>query len=172
MNVIGFAGYSGSGKTTLIEKVIAVLVAEGFKVSLVKHAHHEFDIDLPGKDSWRHRQAGAQEVLVSSSRRWALMHELRGGREPDLHEQLQVLAPCDLVIVEGYKTESIAKIEVHRAASGKPLLHLDDSRIVAIATDEKLDVTFPQFSLDNPQAVAHFIVRHLGLKKSSIRAVK
>ena len=172
MNVIGFAGYSGSGKTTLIEKVIAVLVAEDFKVSLVKHAHHEFDIDLPGKDSWRHRQAGAHEVLVSSNRRWALMHELRGGREPDLHEQLQILVPCDLVIVEGYKSESIAKIEVHRAASGKPLLHLDDSRIVAIATDEKLDVTFPQFDLDNPQAVAHFIVRHLGLKKSSIRAVK
>ncbi len=172
MNVIGFAGYSGSGKTTLIEKVIPVLVAEGLKVSLIKHAHHEFDIDQPGKDSWRHRQAGAQEVLVSSSWRWALMHELRGYREPNLHEQLQILAPCDLVIVEGYKSEPIVKIEVHRAASGKPLLYLNDARIVAIATDEKLDSALPQFNLDNPEAVAHFIVRHLGLGKSSLHAVK
>ena len=172
MNVIGFAGFSGSGKTTLIEKVIPVLVMEGFKVALIKHAHHEFEIDQPGKDSWRHRHAGAQEVLVSSSRRWALIHELRGATEPGLHDQLKMLSPCDIVIVEGYKNERIAKIEVHRAGSGKPLLYPQDSNIVAIATDEKLNAALPQLDLENAEAIAQFIVRHLGLRKSSIHAVK
>jgi molybdopterin-guanine dinucleotide biosynthesis protein MobB len=111
MKIIGIAGYSGSGKTTLIEKVIPVLVREGLKVSLVKHAHHEFDVDQPGKDSYRHRHAGCTEVLVSSSERWALMHELRGAAEPSLQDQLKVLSPCDLVLVEGYKREPIPKVE-------------------------------------------------------------
>jgi molybdopterin-guanine dinucleotide biosynthesis protein B len=172
MNVLGIAGYSGSGKTTLIEKLIPVMVMEGFKVSLIKHAHHEFDIDRPGKDSWRHRHAGALEVLVSSGRRWALMHELRGDAEPSLSKQIGLLAPCDLVIVEGYKSERIPKIEVHRAASGKPLLFPDDPSIIAVATDEKLETSLPQIDLDDVEAVAHFIVRHLVLRKPSIHVVK
>jgi molybdopterin-guanine dinucleotide biosynthesis protein B len=172
MNVLGIAGYSGSGKTTLIEKLIPEMVMEGFKVSLIKHAHHEFDIDHPGKDSWRHRHAGALEVLVSSGRRWAIMHELRGEPEPSLQQQISLLAPCDLVIIEGYKSARIPKIEVHRAASGKPLLHPDDPSIIAIATDERLDTSLPQIDLDNTEAVAHFIARHLGLRKPSIHVVK
>jgi len=117
MKTLGIAGYSGSGKTTLIEKVIPLLVAEGLRVSLIKHAHHEFDVDQPGKDSYRHRHAGCTEVLVSSSKRWALMHELRGAAEASLQEQVRLLSPCDLVIVEGYKSEAIPKIEVHRRPS-------------------------------------------------------
>src|SRR4051812_9260176 len=134
MKVIGIAGFSGSGKTTLIEKLIPLFVREGLRVSLIKHAHHEFDVDQPGKDSWRHRQAGCSEVIVSSSRRWALLHELRGAAEPTLQEQMKHLSRCDLVIVEGFKSEPIPKIEVHRAASGAPLLHPADDNVVAVAT--------------------------------------
>ena len=168
MKVIGIAGYSGSGKTTLIEKVIPLLVAEGLRVSLIKHAHHEFDVDQPGKDSYRHRHAGCAEVLVSSSKRWALMHELRGAPEPSLNEQLKKLLPCDLVIVEGYKSEPIAKLEVHRRGSHTPLLHPDDPHVVAIATDEPLETQLPQFALDDAAAVARFIIRHLGLDRARL----
>lgn len=172
MKIFGIAGYSGSGKTTLIEKVIPELVVEGFKVSLIKHAHHEFDIDQPGKDSWRHRQAGAAEVLVSSSQRWVMMHELRGATEPSLEEMLQQFAPCDVVIVEGWKFNAIPKLEVHRALSGKPLLFPEDEHVVAVATDESLATDLPQFALDDAAGVAQFIIRHLGLRKASIHAVK
>jgi molybdopterin-guanine dinucleotide biosynthesis adapter protein len=168
MKIIGIAGYSGSGKTTLIEKVIPVLVGEGLRVSLVKHAHHEFDVDQPGKDSYRHRHAGCTEVLVSSSERWALMHELRGAAEPSLQEQLKVLSPCDLVIVEGYKKEPIPKIEVHRRAGHTPLLHPDDPHVVAVATDEPLDTKLPQIDLADPAAVARFIITHLGLNRARL----
>jgi molybdopterin-guanine dinucleotide biosynthesis adapter protein len=168
MKVIGIAGYSGSGKTTLIEKVIPVLVREGLKVSLVKHAHHEFDVDQPGKDSYRHRHAGCTEVLVSSSERWALMHELRGAAEPSLQEQLKVLSPCDLVIVEGYKKEPIPKIEVHRRAGHTQLLHPDDPHVVAVATDEPLDTKLPLIDLEDPAAVARFIITHLGLNRARL----
>ena len=168
MKIIGIAGYSGSGKTTLIEKVIPVLVHEGLKVSLVKHAHHEFDVDQPGKDSYRHRHAGCTEVLVSSSERWALMHELRGAAEPTLQEQLKVLSPCDLVIVEGYKKEPIPKIEVHRRAGHTPLLYPEDPQVVAVATDEPLDTTLPQIDLADPAAVARFIISHLGLNRARL----
>jgi molybdopterin-guanine dinucleotide biosynthesis protein B len=133
--VFGFAGWSGSGKTTLIERLIPRLVARGLTVSLVKHAHHEFDIDQPGKDSFRHREAGCTEVLVSSSRRWALMHELRGADELTLSEALARLSPCDLVLVEGYKRATLPKLEVHRAEVAKPWLHPDDPNIVGIAAD-------------------------------------
>jgi molybdopterin-guanine dinucleotide biosynthesis protein B len=168
MKIIGIAGYSGSGKTTLIEKVIPLLVAEGLRVSLVKHAHHEFDVDLPGKDSYRHRHAGASEVLVSSSVRWALMHELRGAAEPTLQEQLNHLSPCDLVIVEGYKSAAIPKIEVHRRASTAPLLHPDDPHVVAVVTDEELDTRLPQIDLDDAAAVARFIVKFLALDRARL----
>ena len=131
MKTIAIAGYSGSGKTTLIEKVIPCLVMEGIKVSLIKHAHHEFDIDQPGKDSHRHREAGATEVLITSSQRWALMHELRGAPEPSLEEQLKNFAPCDVVIVEGWKHQAMPKIEVHRNLADKPLLFPNDPSVVA-----------------------------------------
>ena len=168
MRVIGIAGYSGSGKTTLIEKVIPVLVREGLRVSLIKHAHHEFDVDQPGKDSYRHRHAGCSEVLVSSSKRWALMHELRGAEEPKLQDLLAQLAPCDLVIIEGYKAEPVPKVEVHRRASQAPLLHPEDPNVVAIATDEPLPSTLPQFDLDDAEAVARFIVHYLGLDRARL----
>ena len=168
MKVIGIAGYSGSGKTTLIEKVIPLLVAEGLRVSLIKHAHHAFDVDQPGKDSYRHRHAGCAEVLVSSSRRWALMHELRGAAEPTLAEQLRRLSPCDVVIVEGYKSEPIPKIEVHRRASGTPLLHPEDSHVVAVATDEPLETALPQIDLADAPAVARFILEHLGFSRARL----
>jgi molybdopterin-guanine dinucleotide biosynthesis protein B len=168
MKVIGIAGYSGSGKTTLIEKLIPVLVREGLRVSLIKHAHHEFDIDHAGKDSYRHRHAGCSEVLISSSKRWALMHELRGGAEPSLQEQLKHLSPCDLVIVEGYKSEPVPKIEVHRRAGHTPLLFPEDAQVVAIATDEPLDTRLPQLDVDDAEDVARFIVQHLGLNRARL----
>jgi len=168
MKVIGIAGYSGSGKTTLIEKVIPILVEGGLRVSLVKHAHHEFDLDQPGKDSWRHRHAGCTEVLVSSSRRWAIGHELRGAPEASLDEQLKRLSPCDVVIVEGYKAAAIPKIEVHRRAADVPLLHPDDPHVVAVVTDEPLETGLPQLDIDSPQDVARFIVKHLGLDRARL----
>ncbi len=172
MKLIAISGYSGSGKTTLIEKVIPRLVADGYRVSLIKHAHHEFDVDLPGKDSHRHRMAGATEVMVSSSKRWALMHELRRAAEPTLEEQLARLSPCDLVIVEGWKHHAIPKIEVHRKLSDKPLLFPKDKHVVAIATDETLATELPQFGLEDADAVADFIVKYLGLRKSALHVVK
>lgn len=172
MKIIGIAGYSGSGKTTLIEKLIPVLVLEGYKVSLVKHAHHEFDIDHPGKDSWRHRHAGASEVLIGSSNRWALMHELRGAPEPSLEDLLKRLSPCDLVIVEGWKFHAIPKIEVHRKLAEKPLLFREDASVIGIATDEPLASALPQFGLEDADGVAQFIVHELGLRKSPIHVVK
>ncbi len=158
MHVFGFAGFSGSGKTTLIEQLIPRFIARGMRVSLIKHAHHQFDVDTPGKDSYRHREAGATEVLITSDQRWVLMHELRGESEPELDEQIRCLSPCDLVLVEGYKRSDIPKIEVHRRVSGKPLLYPEDPFIVAIATDEKIATALPQFDLNDPDAIAAFIV--------------
>jgi molybdopterin-guanine dinucleotide biosynthesis protein B len=136
LRVFGFAGWSGSGKTTLIEQLIPRLVARGTRLALVKHAHHAFDVDQPGKDSHRHRSAGATEVLVTSSQRWALMHELRGAPELTLAQAIARLSPCDLVLVEGYKrTAGLPKLEIHRGSVGKPWLHPDDPWIVAIAAD-------------------------------------
>jgi len=136
MRVIGLAGWSGSGKTTLLARLIPLLTGEGLRVSTIKHAHHNFDVDKPGKDSWTHRQAGASEVLVVSDARWALMHELRGDAEPSLTELLGKLSECDLVIVEGFKREPIPKIEIWRAEVGKPLLHPDDPAIVLMTSDD------------------------------------
>jgi molybdopterin-guanine dinucleotide biosynthesis protein B len=163
MKIFGFAGWSGSGKTTLIEKLIPLFVARGLKVSLIKHAHHTFDVDQPGKDSYRHRHAGCTEVLVSSSRRWALVHELRGAAEPKFAELLERLSPCDLVLIEGFKRERVSKLEVYRAATGEPLLHPQDHDIVAIASDRRLDTKLPQFELDDAPGIATFILRHIGL---------
>jgi molybdopterin-guanine dinucleotide biosynthesis protein B len=145
-----------------------LLVREGLRVSLVKHAHHEFDVDQPGKDSYRHRHAGCAEVLVSSSKRWALMHELRGAPEPSLQEQLKHLSPCDLVIVEGFKAEPIPKVEVHRRAGHTPLLFPDDPNVVAVATDEPLDTKLPQVELDDAEALARFIIQYVGFKRARL----
>ena len=172
MKNIAIVGYSGSGKTTLIEKVIPLLVLEGLKVSLIKHAHHEFDIDQPGKDSHRHRTAGATEVLITSSNRWALMHELRGAAEPALEEQLKHLSACDVVIVEGWKHQAMPKIEVHRKLADKPMLFVDDSSVIAVVTDEPLATGLPQFALDDAEGVARFIIHYLGLRKAAIHVVK
>ncbi|GLT20741.1 molybdopterin-guanine dinucleotide biosynthesis protein MobB [Zoogloea oryzae] len=163
MKVFGFAGWSGSGKTTLIEQVIPEITRRGLKVSVIKHAHHGFDIDKPGKDSWRHREAGASEILLISDERWVLMHELRGEPEPDLDAQLARLSPCDLVLVEGFKAVQIPKLEVHRPAVGKPLQYQDNPAIVAIATDVPLDAPLPRLDINDPAAVAAFILQHQGL---------
>lgn len=159
MRIFGFAGWSGSGKTTLIEALVPRLTARGARVSLVKHAHHEFDIDEPGKDSWRHRHAGCSEVLVSSSVRWALMHELRGDAELTLAQALDRLTPCDLVLVEGYKAAPIPKLEIWRPSVGKPRLHPDDPHIVAVATDrpDSLSVSLPVFDLRRHDEIATFV---------------
>jgi molybdopterin-guanine dinucleotide biosynthesis protein B len=163
MKTFGFAGWSGSGKTTLIEKLIPLFRGRGLSVSLIKHAHHTFDVDHPGKDSYRHRQAGATEVLVTSSRRWVLMHELRGAHEPSFEEQVRHLSPCDLLIVEGFKHAAIPKLEVWRAVTGEALLHPNDPHIVAVASDVKVETRLPCLNLNDPPAIADFIFRHQGL---------
>ncbi|HEX2567144.1 MAG TPA: molybdopterin-guanine dinucleotide biosynthesis protein B [Burkholderiales bacterium] len=160
MKTFGFAGWSGSGKTTLIEKLIPRFVQRGLRVSLIKHAHHTFDVDQPGKDSYRHRHAGATEVLVTSSRRWVLMHELRGAHEPSFDEQVKRLSPCDLLLVEGFKFAPIPKLEVWRAATGEGLLHPNDPHIVALATDAKVETRLPVFDLNDDAAIASFIVEY------------
>ena len=165
MRVFGFAGWSGSGKTTLIEKLIPLFVARGLKVSLVKHAHHSFDVDQPGKDSYRHRHAGCSEVLVTSSKRWVLMHELRGAPEPDFAELLKRVSPCDLLIVEGFKREKLPKLEVYRASVGESLLHPQDPDIVAVVSDQRVETRLPQFDLNDAPAIANFVLRHVGLQK-------
>jgi molybdopterin-guanine dinucleotide biosynthesis protein B len=161
MKVFGFAGFSGAGKTTLIEKLIPRFTAQGLRVSLIKHTHHDFDVDQPGKDSWRHRQAGAHEVLLTCDKRWVLMHELRGAPEPSLTEQLGLLSPCDLVLVEGFKQTPISKLEVHRPACGKPPLWPENPSIVAVASDAPLACPLPVLDLNDPDAIARFILEFL-----------
>jgi molybdopterin-guanine dinucleotide biosynthesis protein B len=159
MKVIGLAGWSGAGKTTLLTRAIPQLQKQGLRVSVIKHAHHAFDVDVPGKDSWKHREAGAAEVLVSSSQRWALMRELRGASEPRLPELLAKMSRVDLVVVEGFKREPHRKIEVFRAANGKPLLFPDDPGIVGIATDTTVETTLPTAHLDDIEAVAAMMLK-------------
>ena len=166
MKVFGFTGYSNAGKTTLIERLIPRFIGQGLKVSLIKHAHHGFDVDRPGKDSYRHREAGASEVMLVSDQRWALMHELREEPEPVLATLLARLSPCDLVLVEGFKTSDLPKLEVHRAGNGKPLIYPGSANIVALVSDVQPDVPVPCFGLDDVEAVAAFILRHLGLAPS------
>lgn len=159
--VFGIAGWSGSGKTTLVRALIPTLVARGYAVSTIKHAHHNFDVDTPGKDSYEHRGAGATEVLVSSANRWALMHEHRGAPEPTLWELLDKLDPVDLVLVEGFKREGHDKLEVHRPTLGKPMLAGDDPHVVAIASDSPLpSAPVPVVDLNDVDAVADFVVKH------------
>lgn len=159
MRVIGLAGWSGAGKTTLLCRLVPELAARGLRVSTIKHAHHAVDLDTPGKDSYAHRQAGAHEVLVASGRRWALLHELRDEPEPALPELLRHLEPVDLVLIEGFKRDPHAKIEVYRAANGKPPLHPGDPSILAVASDVALpDAGRPVLALDDVAAIATLVI--------------
>lgn len=165
MKIFGLAGWSGSGKTTLVVRLIPRLIDRGITVSTVKHAHHAFDVDQPGKDSFEHRRAGAAEVLVTSANRWALMHEHRGAPQPTLPELLGKLSPVDLVLVEGFKREHHPKLEVWRSTTGKPPLHLEDPTVVAVATDVEVPgLGIPRFHVDDVDGVADFILRHTGLR--------
>lgn len=165
MRAFGITGFSGSGKTTLLEAVIPRFVARGLKVSLIKHTHHKFDIDQPGKDSWRLREAGCSEVMLLSDNRWVLMHELRGAEPPSLDEQLSRFSACDLVLVEGYKHAPIPKLEVHRPANGKPLFWTSNpEHIVAVASDAAVDVPLPVLALSDHAGIVNFILRHEGLQ--------
>lgn len=168
MKPFGIAGYSGAGKTTLIEALIPLFRARSLSVSLIKHTHHDFDLDRPGKDSWRHRAAGAGEVMLVCDQRWAILHELHGAPEPPFAEQLQRLSPCDLVLVEGFKYTPIPKLEVHRPANGKPLIWPENDDIVALATDAPAllagsSSVFPIFDLNNRPAIADFILNYMQL---------
>ncbi len=169
MKTFGLAGYSGAGKTTLLEALIPRLTGAGLKLSLIKHAHHRFDIDQPGKDSYRLREAGCSEVLLVSDHRWVLMHELRGEPEPSLEEQIARFSECDLVLVEGFKQTPIPKLEVHRPSVGKPLIAGNGvETIVAVATDEPAAVArmteLPILDLNDRDAIADFILRHQGFR--------
>ena len=160
MIVFGIAGWSGAGKTTLIEKLIPRFTERGLRVSVIKHAHHGFDLDRPGKDSWRHREAGASSVLMLSGQRWGLMNELRGAPEPGLDEQLRLLAPSDVVLIEGFKAAPVPKIEVFRAAAGKSPIWPENPNIVAVATPDAIDCPHPVLPLDDAAAIAQFILEH------------
>ena len=165
MKVFGIAGWSGSGKTTLLEKLIPQFTARGLKVAVIKHAHHGFDIDRPGKDSYRHREAGASEVLLSCNDRWALMHERRDRSDVTLDELLARLAPCDLVLVEGFKQEPIPKLEVHRPENGKPPLFPGRSDIVGVASTGEIATSLPCLALDDVAAIADFVMQTLHLQE-------
>jgi molybdopterin-guanine dinucleotide biosynthesis protein B len=160
MRLIGFAGWSGAGKTTLLQHLIPLLISQGLRVSTLKHAHHAFDVDQPGKDSYVHRQSGATEVLIASAARWALMHELREAPEPELNELLAHMTPVDIVLVEGFKRGPHRKIEVHRVANGKPLMHPDDPTIAALASDPPVPATIPSVDLNDIRAVAAAVLHH------------
>lgn len=161
--VFGIAGRSGSGKTTLIEAMLPLLGARGLRVNVIKHSHHDFQMEPPGKDSARFRSAGAQEVMIASPFRYAIVHELRDAPEPTLEAQLARLSPADLVIVEGFKQAAIPRIEVYRPALGKPPLHAQDPTFLAVVTDEPLDIDLPRLPLNEPARVADFLCRTLGL---------
>jgi molybdopterin-guanine dinucleotide biosynthesis protein B len=173
MRIIGLAGWSGSGKTTLITKAIPRLIARGCRVSTLKHAHHGFDLDQPGKDSFMHRAAGATEVAISSARRFAILHELRDEPEWDLPALLDKLSPVDLVLVEGFKRDAFPKLEIHRVANGKPLLHPEDPRIVAIASDRPLpQATVPVVELDDVERIVDLLLQHAAPLRAAAAAMR
>ena len=163
MKLYGVVGWKNAGKTGLMERLVREIAGRGLSVSTVKHAHHTFDVDHAGKDSYRHRQAGATEVLLASRNRFALMHELRGENEPVLNDLLPRLAPVDLVLIEGYKRDAHPKVEAHRAETGNPLIAPGDPTVRAVASDVPLDLDRPVFDLDDTQAIADFILGEVGL---------
>lgn len=165
MNVYGIVGWKNSGKTTLVERLVSEITGRGFTVSTVKHAHHAFDVDHEGKDSFRHRVAGASEVLLASRNRWALMHEIRDDAEPPLSELLEKLSPVDLVLIEGYKRDSHAKVEAHRAETKQGLLASEDATVTAVASNYVVDgLSVPQFDLDDVTGIASYILKEVGLE--------
>lgn len=164
MNVFGIVGWKNSGKTGLMERLVTEITGRGYTVSTVKHAHHSFDVDHAGKDSYRHRQAGARQVLLASKNRWALMHELRDEDEPSLEHLLTQISPVDLVLIEGYKRDSHAKIEAHRLETGQALIAADDTTIKAVASNEAHpELTVPVLDLDDTSGIADFILAQVGL---------
>jgi molybdopterin-guanine dinucleotide biosynthesis protein B len=165
MNIYGVVGWKNAGKTGLMERLVDEISARGFSVSTVKHAHHSFDVDHPGKDSYRHRAAGAREVLLASRNRFALMHELEGEDEPSLEELLTKLAPVDLILVEGYKRDKHPKIEAHRGETGNALIA--DETVRAFASDCALEVDRPVFDLNATGEIADFILRDVGLTEAA-----
>lgn len=171
MKVIGLVGWSGSGKTTLLVELLPLLKAAGIKVSTMKHTHHYLDVDKPGKDSHRHREAGASEVLLVSSSRWVLMHESREEDEPSIESLIERMTPVDLLLIEGFKTHPHPKIEIYRESEGKPLVQPEDSDIIAVASDTLLpDLKVPLLDLNNPKTIAEFILAYAGLGDSHERA--
>jgi molybdopterin-guanine dinucleotide biosynthesis protein B len=163
MKIFGVTGWKNSGKTGLMERLITEFTARGLTVSSIKHAHHSFDIDHPGRDSYRHRDAGARQVLLASRNRWALMHELRVEDEPSLGDLLEQLSPVDLVLIEGYKRDRHPKIEAHRKETGQPLIAPEDETIVAVASDTSVSVDRPVLDLNDTAAIANFIAQYLEL---------
>ncbi len=164
MKIFGIAGWSGSGKTNLMVRLLPELTAMGLRVSTMKHAHHAFDVDQPGKDSYNHRQAGASEVMITSANRWALMHENRGDAEPSIDELVRHMTPVDLLLIEGFKRSLHPKLEVFRRATGKPLLALEDDNVVAVACDEPgPEVNIPVLDLNRAETIARFVVTHCGI---------
>lgn len=165
MRIYGIVGWKNSGKTTLVERLVIEITGRGFSVSTVKHAHHTFDVDHEGKDSFRHRSAGAKEVLLASRNRWALMHEIRNDAEPPLSEFLEKLAPVDLVLIEGYKRDDHAKVEAHRAETKQGLLSVEDPTITAVASNYVVEgLSVPQFDLDDVSGIASYILKEVGLE--------
>ena len=163
MKIFGVTGWKNSGKTGLMERLITEFTARGLSVSSIKHAHHSFDIDHPGRDSYRHRDAGARQVLLASRNRWALMHELRNEDEPSLGDLLKQLLPVDLVLIEGYKRDRHPKIEAHRKETGQPLIAPEDETIVAVASDASVAIDRPVLDLNDTASIANFIAQHLEL---------
>ena len=163
MRLYGVVGWKNAGKTGLVERLVTEITSRGFTVSTIKHAHHTFDVDRPGKDSYRHRHAGATEVLLSSTKRFALMHELRGSEEPSLADLLARLSPVDLVLIEGYKRDVHPKVEAFRAETGNPLIALEDGTVKAVAADTPLDLDRPVFDLNDTVSIAEFILAEVGL---------
>jgi molybdopterin-guanine dinucleotide biosynthesis protein B len=163
MKIFGVTGWKNSGKTGLMERLISEFTTRGLTVSSIKHAHHSFDIDHPGRDSYRHRDAGARQVLLASRNRWALMHELRDEDEPSLGDLLKQLSPVDLVLIEGYKRDRHPKIEAHRKETGQPLIAPEDKTIVAVASDTSVTIDRPVLDLNNTASIANFIAQHLKL---------
>lgn len=163
MRIYGVVGWKNAGKTGLMERLVGDLVGRGISISTVKHAHHSFDVDQTGRDSHRHRVAGASEVMLASGTRWALMHELRGDPEPDLEALLARMSPVDLVLVEGFKRARHPKVEAHRAETGNPLIAIDDPSIRALASDVALDIDRPVFDLNDTVSIADFILKEVGL---------
>ena len=163
MKIFGVTGWKNSGKTGLMERLITEFTARGLSVSSIKHAHHSFDIDHPGRDSYRHRDAGARQVLLASRNRWALMHELRDEDEPSLGDLLKQLSPVDLVLIEGYKRDRHPKIEAHRKETGQPLIAPEDETIVAVASDTSVTIDRPVLDLNDTASIANFIGQYLEL---------